>query len=329
MNFPKWLAPERDLMSLIRESVLMPRNPPHRHLADDLGPLLCFLIDDDLITSMNLIVWQNAILKHKPTWAPTFAVVHPLVEYTTDTVPNNIIDLDINRRLPGRGMSSNHLSSKNTSLAKTSSIAITKTPIMAMIGNSNRRIRSGGNRESRRGRGNMEVRHRIRRLFRRGVVRDSRDAAERMHRELKRKKKKKNQREGSEDEEDRKKEMAAEVKVTSWDSGGGFIDPIRWKKIIETKIAGRRRFGLIHLFIRKPQTTNRRPWIEREEEFRKEKSNAKSSAETDFNYRMKRNWWRRKEIEKEKENLMCTLKMEMKIGEIREEANRRRRRRRY
>lgn len=48
-----------------------------------------------------------------------------------------------------------------------------------------------------------------------------------MHRELKRKKKKKNQREGSEDEEDRKKEMAAEVKVTSWDSGGGFIDPIR------------------------------------------------------------------------------------------------------
>lgn len=195
MNFPKWLAPVWKLRSLIREAVLMPGNPPHGDLADDLGSLLCFLIDNDLITSMNLIVRQNAILKHKPTRTPTFAVVDPLIEYTTNTIANDIVDLDVNRRLPSGGMACNHLSSKNTPLAKTSSIATTKTPIMSMIGNSNGGIGSGGKRERRGGWGNMKVRHRIGGLLRRGVIGESRDTAERMHREGIEKKRKEKKRE--------------------------------------------------------------------------------------------------------------------------------------
>lgn len=77
----------------------------------------------------------------------------------------------------------------------------------------------------------MEVRHRNRRLLGRRVLGDSGDAAERMHRELKnkrqkqRKKNNSNQKEGSEEDDGGDKQMAAEVKVTSSDSVGGFIDP--------------------------------------------------------------------------------------------------------
>ena len=219
MNFPKRLAPEWELGGMIREPILMSRNPPHWHLANHLRSLLCFLIDNDLIRSMNLIVGQNAILKHKPAWTPTFPVVHPLIEYTTNTIPNNIVDLNVNRRLPKGGMPCNHLSSKNTPVAKPSRIATTKTPIMR---NPNRRIRSGSDRNRRRSRWNMKVGHRIRRFLGRRVIRDSRDTAERMHRE------------NFQTERWEEIEKEPEVKATSWEEpetgGGGIIDSNCWNE---------------------------------------------------------------------------------------------------
>lgn len=90
MDFPKRLS---SMVSGIRIAVA--RDPSHGFFADNLGALLGFVIDDDLIGTVNLIVRKHTVLKDKPSRSPSFAVIDPLVEYPGDSISNQVIDLDI------------------------------------------------------------------------------------------------------------------------------------------------------------------------------------------------------------------------------------------
>ena len=94
MNFAEGLSPVMEvLMKGVR--ILVARNPSHGYFTDNLRPLLSFLINDDPIRSMNLIVGEHTILKNEPPRSPSFAVIDPLMQNPRDSVPNQVIDLHV------------------------------------------------------------------------------------------------------------------------------------------------------------------------------------------------------------------------------------------
>lgn len=44
---------------------------------------------------MNLVVRENTVLKHEPSRPPSFTVIHPLVEYSGDSVSDKVVDLHV------------------------------------------------------------------------------------------------------------------------------------------------------------------------------------------------------------------------------------------
>ncbi|KAF7829867.1 Oxysterol-binding protein-related protein 1C [Senna tora] len=80
---------------MIRRGIVGARDPSHGFFADNLGPLLGFVIDNDLIGPVNFIVRHNTILKHEPSRPPAFAVIDPFVKYPRDSVPNQVINLHV------------------------------------------------------------------------------------------------------------------------------------------------------------------------------------------------------------------------------------------
>lgn len=93
MDFPKRLSYVLRVIGITVAS-----DPAHGFFADDHGALLGFLIHDDLIRSVNLVVGENAVLEHEPARPPSLPVVHPLVQNPRDSVPDEVVDSDIHRR---------------------------------------------------------------------------------------------------------------------------------------------------------------------------------------------------------------------------------------
>lgn len=151
---------ERFSTMLIWIRIAIAIDPSNRFITDNFGAFFSFMINDDLIRSVNLVVRENTILKNKPSRSPSFTVIHPLIQYTGDSISDEVVDLQINnhRRL----------------------FPLT-TVTVAVIMNRNRRI--GSNSDGWRWwRRHGEVRERRRRWFHRwSLVGDSGDAAERMH----------------------------------------------------------------------------------------------------------------------------------------------------
>jgi len=44
---------------------------------------------------MNLVIRKHTILEHKPPWPPPFAIIHPLIQYSANTIPYQVVDLDL------------------------------------------------------------------------------------------------------------------------------------------------------------------------------------------------------------------------------------------
>lgn len=92
MDFTKGLS----LKGTVRFAVA--RDDTHGFIADDLGSLLGFRVDDDLIGTVNFVVRENTVLEHEPPWPPSFTVVHPLMQYPRDSVPDEVVDPNVHRR---------------------------------------------------------------------------------------------------------------------------------------------------------------------------------------------------------------------------------------
>jgi len=150
MDFPKRLA-----YVLRGIGIAVASDPAHGFFADDHGAFLGFWIHDDLIRSVNLVVGENAVLEHEPSRSPSFPVIHPLVQYSGDSVPDEVIDLHVHHRL----------------LPLAPAVAVPRSQIGSHGGG------GGGGGERRHG----EVRERG--FHWRGLVGNGGHAAERMHEE--------------------------------------------------------------------------------------------------------------------------------------------------
>lgn len=150
---------ERFTTMLIGIRITIAIDPSNRFIADNFGAFFSFMINDNFIRSMNLVVRENSILKNKPSRSPSFTVIHPFIQYTGDSISDEVVDLQINnhRRL----------------------FPLT-TVAMAVTMNRSRRIGSNSDRWWWRRR-HGEVSERRRRFHRRSLVGNSGDAAERMH----------------------------------------------------------------------------------------------------------------------------------------------------
>lgn len=153
------------------------RDDAHGFITDDLGSFLCFGIDDDLVGSVNLIIGENAILKHEPPWPPSFAVVHPLLQYPRDSVPYKVVDPHVNR---GRGRQLLLLLTRTAAFTAVGDAVIDVAVAVALAGGSGNRIRSPGGGERRHGEAGERTGGR-RGFDRRSVIGDGGYAAERMH----------------------------------------------------------------------------------------------------------------------------------------------------
>lgn len=156
MDFTKGLS-----TILIGIRIAIAIDPPNRFVTDNLRTFLRFVVNDNFVRTVNFIVGENAILKNKPSRSPSFPVIHPLIQYPGDSIPDEIINLHIEnhrRRLP----------LTPDTLAQTMS-----------------RNRVGSNSQHRRRwwrRNHGEIRKRRRRGFhRRSLIGDSGYTAERMH----------------------------------------------------------------------------------------------------------------------------------------------------
>lgn len=161
MDFPKGLS-----AVLIWIAIAAASDHPRGFFADNLGAFLGFVINDDLIGTVNLVVGEDAVLEDEPSRSPSFAVIDPLVEYPGDSVPDEVVDLHVHhhrRLLP---------------LARpTAVLAVVDAVAVAVAGS---RIRSNGSGGG--GRRHGEVGERSGRRFHwGGLVRNGGDAAERMH----------------------------------------------------------------------------------------------------------------------------------------------------
>lgn len=156
MDFPKRLSYVLRVIGITVAS-----DPAHGFFADDHGALLGFLIHDDLIRSVNLVVGENAVLEHEPSRSPSFPVIHPLVQYSGDSVPDEVVDLHVHHRLLPLA----------PAVAVAVLVAVTRSRIGSHGGG------GGGGGERRHG----EVRERG--FHWRGLVGNGGHAAERMHEE--------------------------------------------------------------------------------------------------------------------------------------------------
>lgn len=95
MDFPKRLS-----HVLAGIGIAVASDPAHGFFADNHGAFLGFGIHDDLIRSVNLIVGENTVLEYKPSRSPSFAVIHPFVQYSGDSVANEVVDLHVHGLLP-------------------------------------------------------------------------------------------------------------------------------------------------------------------------------------------------------------------------------------
>lgn len=146
---------------LIGMRIAITIDPSNRFIADYLRTFFSFVINDDFIRSVNLVIGEYAILKNEPSRSPSFTVIHPLIQYPGDSISDEVVDLHIN----------NH----RRQLFPLTTVAVTVAMTRSRIGS------NGGDRWWRRRR-HGEVRERRRRgFYRRGLVGNSGDAAERMH----------------------------------------------------------------------------------------------------------------------------------------------------
>ena len=154
-------------------------DPAHGFLADDLGALLGLGIDDDLIGTVNLVVGEHAVLEHEPSWPPSFAVIHPLVQYPRDSVPDQVVDLHVHHHRRRRLFPL--LLAPPVAAAGDGVVAAMAVAVAVAVAGS--RIGSDGGCGGRRKRRHGEVREvsRGRWFDWGGLVGDGGDAAERMH----------------------------------------------------------------------------------------------------------------------------------------------------
>lgn len=141
--------------------IAVARNHARGFVADHFRSLLGFGVDDDLVGTVNLVVGENAVLEHEPSRSPSFPVIHPLVQYSGDSVPDEVVDLHVHHRLLPLA----------PAVAVAVLVAVTRSRIGSHGGG------GGGGGERRHG----EVRERG--FYRRGLVGNGGHAAERMHEE--------------------------------------------------------------------------------------------------------------------------------------------------
>lgn len=77
-------------------------DPAERLISDDLGTFLCFLIDQDLIRTVDLIIRKNTVLKNKPPRSPTLAIVDPLIKNSGDSIADDVVDPHLTKRRKSR-----------------------------------------------------------------------------------------------------------------------------------------------------------------------------------------------------------------------------------
>lgn len=83
------------------------RDEAKRFFANDFGSLLGFGVDDDLVGTVNFVVRENTVLENEPATAPSFSVVNPLVKNSGDSVPDEVVDPDVDGgRREGGGVGS-------------------------------------------------------------------------------------------------------------------------------------------------------------------------------------------------------------------------------
>jgi len=99
MDFADGLSATVDVLR-----IAIARDHSRGFLANDLRSHLGFGVYDDLVGSVNLVVREDAVLKHEPARSPSFPVVHPLVQNPGDSVPHEVFDPDVHDGRHGRGV---------------------------------------------------------------------------------------------------------------------------------------------------------------------------------------------------------------------------------
>ena len=89
MNFTNRLTPE------LRSPIFVTSDLSERIFSDDSGSLLRLLADHNLVRPMDFVIRKHTILQRKPSRAPTFAVIHPLIQNTRNSITYNIVDLQV------------------------------------------------------------------------------------------------------------------------------------------------------------------------------------------------------------------------------------------
>lgn len=101
VDFSERLTP---ILRVMRISVTFDNT--HGFITNNLESFLSFRIDYDLIRSMNLVIRKNTILQHEPSMPPSFTIIHPFLKYSRYSIPDEVVDPNVNRRMNHRELTS-------------------------------------------------------------------------------------------------------------------------------------------------------------------------------------------------------------------------------
>lgn len=70
-----------------------------RFLTDNHRAPLRLRIGDDLTGAVNFVIGQDPVLEDEPAGPPSPAVIHPLEQYSGDSIPHHFLDLHGGKRI--------------------------------------------------------------------------------------------------------------------------------------------------------------------------------------------------------------------------------------
>lgn len=70
-----------------------------RFLTDNHRALLRLRIGDDLTGTVNFVIGEYTVLEDEPAGPPSPPVIHPLVQYSGDSIPHHFFDLHGGQRI--------------------------------------------------------------------------------------------------------------------------------------------------------------------------------------------------------------------------------------
>lgn len=98
MDFPEWLAAE-----LVSGVTVIPGDHTSGLISDHFRSFLSLTANKDLIRSMDFVIRKHSVLQNEPSRSPSFPIVHPFIQYPSNRIPGDIVNLNIHRRFPRRG----------------------------------------------------------------------------------------------------------------------------------------------------------------------------------------------------------------------------------